>query len=199
MSFFFGVYPSDKRMSRLFDLARLIVQPDYARKAHITLRGPYEKRPSPRSKWRNFKPSNGMITRPAYFFNEFQSTVYLGVYFLELNDVSWKPDFKDSVPHMSIYDGSDRSFAWQIFNVLREYDWKFPIEFTPVLVLERKKEYDSSFFLELDDIDLAFSYISERSLNRDYIKSMHLGQRVFLLKRICDALQSLTHPSSAPK
>jgi hypothetical protein len=201
MSFFYGVYPADKHVSRLFDLARLISQPDYARKAHITLRGPYEKRPSPRSKWLQFQPSNATITRPSKFFNESQSTVYLGVSFLEVNEVSWKPDFQGAIPHMSIYDGPDRSFAWQIFSLLNKFSWKLEIELTKVLILERKKDYDSAFFLELDDIDLAFKYILERPLKREYIRNMHPGQRLYLLEKICTALHeaSFTHPSSAPK
>ena len=96
--------------------------------------------------------------------------------------------FKDGVPHMSIYDGRDRSLAWQVLQVLRDFNWGISIELTPVLILEKKKEYESSFFLELDDIDLAFDYISERPMTRDYIKSMHDGQRLFLFRRICDAI-----------
>jgi hypothetical protein len=196
MSYFYGTYPSGKRVGRLFDLARLVLQPDYARKAHITLRGPYEKKPSPRSKWLRYQPSSAFLGRPGTFFNEWQSTVYLRISFLEEHDLSWKPDFKDSVPHMSVYDGRDRSFAWQVLQVLREFSWDISVELTPVLILEKKKEYESSFFLELDDIDLAFGYISERPMTRDYLKSMHVGQRLFLLRRICEAIlatQTATH------
>ena len=199
MSYFYGVYPADRVIGRLFDLARLIVQPDYARKAHITLRGPYEERPPPRSKWLRLKLTGSRITRPSRFFNEFQNTVYLGVSFFEMNDVSWKRDFQSAIPHMSIYDGDDRSFAWQVFSILNEFNWQMPIEFTPVLILERKKEYFASFFLELDEIDMAFEYIAERPLNRDYMKSMHIGQRVFLLRKICERITALNRPSSTPK
>ena len=200
MSYFFGTYPSEKRISRLFDLARLIVQPDYARRAHITLRGPYDKKPSPRSRWYRQKLSIGTLTRPNTFFNENQSTVYLGVHFIELNEVSWKRDFSDGVPHMTIYDGDDRRFAWQVLDVMRQFPWQIRIELTPVQVLERKRDYDQSFFLELDDIDIAFSYIQQRPLDRRYIREMHLGQRLFLLKKILEELNSpLNHPSSTPR
>lgn len=199
MSYFFGVYPADKRLSRLFDLARLIAQPDFARKAHITLRGPYPQKPSPRSRWLKARLSNATLTRPSTFFNDSQNTVYLGLSFLEMNDISWKPDFSDGVPHMTVYDGTDRSFAWQILETLRIFPWQFQIELTPVQILEKKKEYESSFFLELDDIDIAFSYIYEKPMRREYIRSMHIGQRIYLLRRIFEEIHSLTHPSSTPR
>jgi hypothetical protein len=185
MSYFFGTYPAEKEVGRLFDLARLIVQPDFARKAHVTLRGPYEKKPSPRSSWLRRPLSKATIMRPSNFFSYWQNTVYLGIDFPELAEVTWKRDFKDSVPHMTVYDGSDKTLAWQILLALRKYTWKFQIDLTPVQILEKKRDYDGSFFLELDDIDIAFSYIHERPLNRDYIRSMHIGQRIHLLEKIC--------------
>ena len=199
MSYYYGVYPAEKSISRLFDLARLIVQPDYARKAHVTLRGPYDKKPSSRSIWLRKSLTGSCITRPSTFFNEWQNTVYLGVTFFEMNEISWKPDFEDGIPHLSIYDGNDRSFAWQVLSVLKEFRWQMPIDLTPVLILEKKKDVTSSFFLELDEIDLAFDYIAERPLKRDYIKSMHMGQRIFFLKKIFSAIETLTHPSSTPQ
>lgn len=196
MSYFFGVYPAEKRISRLFDLARLIAQPDFARKAHITLRGPYETKPSPRSKWLRQELSQATLKRPSTFFNDWQNTVYLGVFFLELNDVSWKKDFEDGVPHMTIYDGTDRTFAWQILQVLKKFPWQIQIDLTPVQILERKKDISDSFFLELDDIDIAFSYISERPLRREYIQSMHGGQRLFLLDKIASEIHILAGSAS---
>lgn len=196
MSFFFGVYPAEREIARLFDLARLIAQPDYARKTHITLRGPYDKKPSARSRWSRLKLSDAIITKPSTFFNEFQNTVYLGVYFLEIESVSWKRDYKGGIPHMTIYDGNDRIFAWQVLGCLRKFNWRMKIELTPILVLERKREIYSTFFLELDDIDLAFDLISERPLDRDYIKKMHQGQRIYFLDRIFSKIQELKNPSS---
>lgn len=191
MSYFYGVYPSQKETARLFDLARLIVQPDFARRTHITLRGPYERKPSHRTKWLKLQPSNATIMRPAKFFNDHQNTVFFGISFLEINDISWKKDFADSVPHMTIYDGNDRAFAWQVLGVLREFSWQFEIELTQVLVLERKKEVEGAFFLELDDIDMAFRDISEKPLSRSYIRGMHIGQRILYLRKICSALNSI--------
>lgn len=191
MNFFYGVYPAEKKIARLFDLSRLILQPDYARKAHITLRGPYEKRPSRKSKWLGLQLHNAILSKPATFFNDWQNTVYLRAELIEAKDVSWKKDFQDSIPHMSIYDGNNRNIAWQVLLCLRKFPWNISIELTPVLVLERKKDYEKSFFLEIDDIDIAFDYIAERSLSRDYIKSMHDGQRIYYLEKICRAIHEI--------
>lgn len=199
MSFFYGVYPGNKKIARLFDLARLIVQPDYARKAHITLRGPYEKRPSRRSKWLGIKLHDAILARPATFFNEWQNTVYLRAELIEARDVSWKKDFQDSIPHLSIYDGPDRTTAWQVFQCLQGFSWGLRIELTPVLILEGKKDFEKSFFLEFDDVDLAFDYIAERPLRRDYIKAMHTGQRIHYLHKICSVIHELSYPSSTPR
>jgi hypothetical protein len=193
MRYFFGAYPSNKEVARLFDLARLILQPDYARKMHITLRGPYEKKPSSRSKWIRHELSNVRISRPSTFFNDSQNTVFLSIEFTTLEDmfVSWKRDFNEAVPHMTLYDGGDKIFAWQILQSLRKFKWGFEIQLTPVQILEKKKDYDGSFFLELDDIDIAFNYIHERPMNREYIRNMHPGQRIFLTEKIISAIHDV--------
>lgn len=199
MNFFYGVYPSEKKTSRLFDLARLILQPDFSRKAHITLRGPYDKRPSRKSQWFKRHPDNAILTRPNTFFSERQNTVYLGVSIWDINDLSWKRDYPDSIPHMTIYDGNDRTLAWQVLQSLRKFHWQLEIELTPVIVLERKKGIRDSFFIEIDDIDLAYSDIHQRPLSRDYLETMHIGQRIFFLEAICTEIHRINHPSSTPE
>jgi hypothetical protein len=39
---FYGVQIADRQLSALFELLRFVVEPDAVRRAHITVRGPYQ-------------------------------------------------------------------------------------------------------------------------------------------------------------
>ena len=43
MKLFYGVYLEDLRLSACLDLIRLLGEPEYYRRCHLTIRGPYER------------------------------------------------------------------------------------------------------------------------------------------------------------
>lgn len=195
MKYFYGTYVRDKRLRALFDLVRLILEPDFARKTHITLRGPYDKKPS-NKRWIGKEIGYVYLTKPDHFFLDGQNTVFLRAESIELNEFWWKPAFPGGVPHLTFYDGEDRRLAWQVFHTLKKFPWRLHILFAPITIIEKKHNYEENFFLKIDDLDLAFDAISEKKMTIPYIKNMHMGQRIFLLEKICWEIHGFTHPSS---
>lgn len=193
MPYFYGIYFGNNEAQSLFDLMRLILQPDYARKAHITLRGPYEKKPTSK-KWLHENIGDVYLLRPEHFFIEEQNTVFLKVDFFGLNEIFWKKDYPDGIPHLSIYDGSDRSFAWQVLLELKEHKWKISIPSSPVSIIEKKHRYEENFYVQIDRLDIAFEAICEKPISYNYIRSMHNGQRLYLLRKICRRIHEVTRP-----
>lgn len=193
--YFVGVFFDDPVVDRLFDLARVIVDPEFARKAHITLRGPYKRKSDISSRWLETKIGTITLSRPATFFNEEQNTVYLRAEIPGIADFWYKPDYRQGVPHLSIYDGSDRALAWQILILLRNYPWNLELTPTVMRIIDSKQRIETKFILDYAAFDKALSSVSDRSYSIEALKQMHVGQRLQILDRICQKIHSI-HSSS---
>lgn len=189
--FFFGIHFVDQRIDQLFDLARIILEPSYARKAHITLRGPYKKRPVQNSKWMNSKVGEVQLTKVQNFFNEHQNTVFLRAEIFGIGDFWYKPDYPDGVPHLSIYDGSDRRFAWQILHTMKNFPWNIRLQPSEMIIIDSKEVLETKYLFESQEFDSSLSRVSERLYSMEKIRSMHDGQRLLILNRICEEIHGL--------
>lgn len=193
--FFFGITFDDARTDALFDLARLVLEPEYSRKAHITLRGPYKRRPHKNSKWFSHKVDDVTFLGPGHFFEGSQNTVFLKCEIPFISDIWRKPTYPNGVPHLTIYDGEDRRFAWYIFRTLQEHDWKFKTKPSKIKSLASKEKIETKYLVDGSPIERALSEIAARQYSMEKLKMLHEGQRIYLLKRICHHLHFLNCPS----
>lgn len=198
MTYFVAVRFSDEKIARLFDFARLILQPEFARPSHITLRGPYKNKKNITPKIIGRDVGKITITRPGHFFNDGQNTVYLGVEILGVSDYWYKPDFPGGRPHLSIYDGRDRKLAWAAFNVLRRHKWGLQLNSKPMEILEAKTRLETEFILGYDQLSATLRLVTGEVYSAEQIKGLSALDRVIVLNQICDKIHSLTHPSSTP-
>ncbi|QHC72767.1 Eco57I restriction-modification methylase domain-containing protein [Rathayibacter sp. VKM Ac-2805] len=58
----------------------------------------------------------------------------------DLEWLSYKPDFPDSVFHFTIYDGPSSDFAWQVLQVMKQFPWNLRI----IGAEERVEPYEKS-------------------------------------------------------
>lgn len=194
--FFVSVGFSDSRVGKLFDLARIILEPEFARPAHITLRGPYKNRKDISPSILGKDVGKIGIGRPGTFFAENQSTVFLAVEILGVSDFWYKPDFPNGTPHLSIYDGRDRQFAWSVFNVLRRYKWGVVLNSTPMHILEKKKRLETEFLTDYANVSFALADVAGRVYSAEEIKQLTALDRIVLLDRICKQILFLSKPSA---
>lgn len=189
--FFVSVRFSDEKVARLFDLARIIAQPDYARPIHITLRGPYAHK-------KDISPSiigkdvgKILIRRPGYFFNGSQNTVYLGIDIFGISDFWRKPDYPDGEPHLSLYDGNSREFAWGVFRVIKKYPWKLSLNSTPMRVLESKQRLETEYLTEYESLSGTLNLAFGEVFSAEQIKKFSGLDRLVLLDRLCQKIHTL--------
>lgn len=194
--FFVAIGFSDSKVSRLFDLARLVLEPDFARRAHITLRGPYSKKGDISSSVLGRDVGKIRLNRPGTFFDGAQNTVFLGVEIFGISDFWRKPDFPNGTPHLSIYDGSNRRFAWNVMNVLRRSDWKMELNSTPMAILEKKRKVETEFILHYDALSQTLESVVGEVYSAEFIKEMKDVDRILLFAKFCQKIQFLTRPSS---
>lgn len=152
MKIFYGVYLEDERLSACLDLVRLISEPDYYRRCHLTIRGPYERRiPDKRllefNKTLNEAHNTINFIGVGSFFIGRQSTVILDCEITGIRDIWHKPDFQDGKPHITLYDGNSIEFARVVKFIASKIDWNFSSKISKLSMIERKS--DMSEFLDI--------------------------------------------------
>lgn len=197
--YFVAVRFSDEKIARLFDLARIVLQPDFARPSHITLRGPYENKANISSTIIGKDVGKITVRRPGTFFSERQNTVYLGVEIIGIADFWRKPDYPDGTPHLTIYDGKSREFAWAIFSALKRYKWGMRLNSTPMRVLESKSPLETEYLVEYESLYETFRLLGRAVPSSETVKSMSYLDRLVLLNRICSLIQDLARPTLSQK
>ncbi|WP_244414009.1 hypothetical protein [Methylorubrum extorquens] len=70
---------------------------------------------------------------------------------LDLSDLVYKPDYADSVPHITLYDGSDREYASALLHLLYKYDFHQEVEVNTLQKLGPKAPTGGNFSLLYDD------------------------------------------------
>jgi len=192
--FFVSVSFSDSKVSELFDLIRLLAEPDYARSAHITLRGPYAHKKDIGSSI--FEKDVGKITvrKPGSFFNERQNTVFLAVEIIGVSDFWYKPHFPEGTPHLSVYDGKDRKTAWVIFNTLRKFKWNLSLNSTPMHVLEKKRPLETEYLVQYDKVSRTLFDVAGKQITPTEMRNISLFDRVSMMIKACEKIHALSSP-----
>ena len=189
--FFVAVRFSDEKIARLFDLARLILQPDFARPSHITLRGPYTSKANISDSIIGKDVGKISVKRPGHFFNERQNTVILEIDIVGIGDFWYKPDYPDGTPHLTLYDGPDRQFAWVVFRTLSSKSWHLTLNSSPMRILDAKRPIETDFILQFENYRDTFRLLSEPFPSAEEMKAMQNLQKIVLLNRICTKIHSL--------
>jgi len=194
--YFVAAQFSDSRIQELFNTARLIVEGDYARRAHITLRGPYKDKGDISKTI--FEKDAGKITirKPGTFFYGKQHTVHLSVEIMDLKELWYKPDFPNGAPHLTLYDGEDRKFAWAVFSTLRRHKWGMTLNSSRLSVLEKKRTVEDDFLDSVRFPAKLIEKIAGRPVAAEEIRRLSDLDRITMLDRTCNEIHRLTHPSS---
>ena len=122
---FYVVYFEDKDLQRMLDAIRLVCEPGEKTQAHITIRGPYSQRYNLSAQQERIRGSRIAADGVDHFFNEGQSTVFIKCNSHELREAWKKSDFGFN-PHITLYDGSSRTFATCLLQLLSGLNLSFP-------------------------------------------------------------------------
>jgi hypothetical protein len=106
----------DSLLRKYLDLAIFALNPDEQWYAHVTVAGPFSRKIElPRVLDFHQQIS---IFGAGRFDNGPRQTVYLHVDSIDLPLHMYKPDFKDAVPHITLYNGTDGELADQLYDEL---------------------------------------------------------------------------------
>lgn len=200
--FFVAVEFSDQKLARAFELLRIVLEPDAARRAHVTLRGPYEHKKNINKSVFNRDVGRMTVRPPKHFFSDItrkrvQNTVYLEIEILHIDEFWHKPDYPDGIPHLTIYDGPDRNFAWTVFNMLKRHQWRFAANSSPLKILERKQSVESAYLTELDEYKFLIDQAIGRKASMGDFRKMTSLERINAANTLCHIIHDISRPFSS--
>jgi len=201
---FYALFIPEGPIKDCIDAIRYISSPTEKKSAHITVRGPYKEQiKKSRLEKLNFALRGNLvhISNPGNFFNnKDQNTVFFNCQGTQLESV-WKKKDYGYHPHITLYDGSDKSFAQELYNVLGNYQFDLSFEAEKLVMITRSKGQTS--------MELSFSLNNElfRPWGKDFLNTTHLidnmstDEKISLISKITKNLQNLSieTTSSQPK
>lgn len=126
----FLLYIDDNTLGPALELMRRTSQPESRSLPHVTVR--YAPALPEDPEFYTSKPIDSIyVAEPGSFDNyafaqDSLSTVFLRCESETLEQLSYKPDYPDSVFHVTIYDGPPSSLAAGVFKLLSTFDWHLP-------------------------------------------------------------------------
>jgi hypothetical protein len=126
MPIFYGLYVEDERLAAAFDIIRFFCEPNFFRRAHITVRGPYPDEYSVDIESRLLDKRFSILFAGPGRFSATQNTVFLRCDIPGIEEIWDKPDYGGQItPHLTFYDGPERGFGYHLLNELEKQPWRF--------------------------------------------------------------------------
>jgi len=154
MRIFYVFYFEDHFVRNCLEAIRLFCNPMEKHPAHITVRGPYNRKIDIRRINSRIGFDSVLIDRVGNFFESNQNTVFFSCNSPSLKSVWNKPDYPYN-PHITVYDGTSKDFATRVYEVLKAHEYSVCARvggLVPLLSTEQKKFPVS---LILDEVFLA--------------------------------------------
>jgi hypothetical protein len=184
MPYFYGVYLQNSALSTALDLLRFLAEPHDVRFSHVTLRGPYPKRLS--STWLRRQNENPRydwvikLTSPGNFFETGQCTVFIQVDLGSLKPLLHKPNFPRAIPHLTLYDGSDRHVAQRLFELIDGNRWAGRLEVSKLRLIQTKHRVDEVFLPSFVAFHEAFRRFVGDPVEISRLRDVPMEQRLSL-------------------
>jgi hypothetical protein len=171
----------DSLLRKYLDLAIFALNPDEQWYAHVTVAGPFSRKIQlPRALAYHQQIS---ILGVGRFDSPSRHTVYLNVNSLDLDEHMNKPDFKNAVPHLTLYNGPDKLLADLLYLELGRRRLFAHFYTTAFRVVESHPPTNVSLAYSLDTSLLPRT----QGLPVDAFKSMTVSERVAVALDALDA------------
>ena len=198
MAWFYGVYLTDERLEAALELIRFLGEPDYLRRPHITIRGPYERRQDALLERLSYTPELVFINGVSVFFGGNQNTVLLECDLPEKERVWRKPDFPDGKPHITIYDGKSRHIALSFRQSLKNCKWRFYAPIGELKLIEKKVDPDVSLPMIFENVSTIYRQVMFDEFDVEKIRRFDEVDALFCVSRLA-AYISKNYPLASKK
>ncbi len=208
----FVLYIADDIVGPCLHLIRRVCNPGSSSKPHVTVRYPIARLQENLTRYQNQTIDAVDIVEPGAFGIDDPSTTRTRTVFLScdsdvLEEMCYKPDFPDSIFHITVYDGKNLEFAKQLLQVLERFTWGFTVtlpeqtRLTKIEIGRYKRNNRIEDQVYLDKLKSLFNTITSQELSTTLLTGLTDVQRLELTEAICAHLHDLTaeFPKIAPR
>jgi len=190
MAFFYVLHIKDRRLSDCVEAIRFLSDPQEKHRAHITVRGPYEKRIDISNLNRLIAGDVVAIDRVGNFFDAGQNTVYFACSSKELGRVWKKKDYPFN-PHITLYDSGSSEFARRLYEVLSKYKYNVSFRVDQLEPIEWKKG-QKSFSLGWAFNSGLVSRVAKQRVQLNCVRRLTEERRLEIIDRLCRYLSTFS-------
>lgn len=194
------LYLSGGQIASALELLRRVCQPASRSMPHITARySTKQVRPEVLEHYSNALIDDLILAKPGTFDDVGGGergirTVIIACESEDLEWLSYKPDFPDSVFHFTIYDGPKSGFASSVLEVMQEFPWNLRL----INANERVDPYEKSRSAAPRSEIVAISggarmlldRISGNSLSPDDLWNLPSSDRLHLVRELCRSMHA---------
>ncbi|MGZ3698579.1 MAG: hypothetical protein ACXVCH_10830 [Bdellovibrionota bacterium] len=189
MKIFYVLHIKESVLADCVDAIRFIGNPTEKQRAHLTVRGPYQKRIDVTAMSRKIVGDTVSIDRVGNFFDSGQNTVFFHCNASELKNVWNKPHYPFN-PHITLYDGGSREFAHKLYEVINRYTYCLKFQADQLEPISSMKGQES--------MSLAFAFNSKfvrqalgEKIGPRTVLEFTEERRLQLINRLCQHLAAL--------
>ena len=185
--YFIFLYPANSRIKALLNLAVYSLNPKEKWPAHVTVAGPFARRPS---YVKGLPPHTTVFSMHiGNFFADGINTVHLRIGMTGIWNIWNKPDFRGNpIPHLSLYNGDSVDEATTIFNRLVLLNPSFAFAVTNPTIVTSVSRQETTALREQVDTSLI---TRTRDLKIDDIKNLDFESRLLIAE---DAIRGCLLP-----
>ncbi len=197
------LYIVDNIVGPCLHLIRSVCNPESTSRPHITVRYPIDRLHDNLTAYRKVSIDKIDIAESGTFSLEDTKparnhTVFVKCHSDILESLSYKPNYPDSIFHITLYDGSSLEFAKQLLQVLQRFPWGFTVplsrhtKLTQIEIGRHRRNNTSSTRVYPDKLKSLFHAITSERLSATLLESLTDTQRLEVTEAICAHLHSAT-------
>jgi hypothetical protein len=194
MKIFYVLHIREKALADCIDAIRFICNPGEKQRAHMTVRGPYQRRINVTAISRRIVGDTISIDGVGNFFDAGQNTVFFHCSAPELKNVWSKPHYPFN-PHITLYDSSSREFAKKLYAVIGKYNYSLSFQADELEAIESRKGQDS-LSLALAFNSKLVSRLGGERVAPNAIPTFSDEHKLMLVERLCEHLSAQSGKSA---
>lgn len=198
MKVYYVVYIKGEVVADCLNAVLCLIKPTVKHPAHITVRGPYSHEIDIESF--NTKAYGIPMTLDGVgrFTNQGQHVVFLACNAPKLKNIWWKPDYS-FVPHLTLYNGTSRDAADEIFNIANRYTYRLFLKARELELLIVGGEHSSLRPVSFDEHNI--SLIAQEHVSRESMATLPHRQKLDTINMILRCLSRISdfYPYDTPE
>jgi len=190
MRIFYVLHVSERMLSDCLEAIRFLSNPAEKQPAHITVRGPYEKRIPIKKINERWSGETIRIDQAGNFFDHGQNTVFFHCTCPNLKDVWRKREYAFN-PHITLYDGGSSVFARKLYEVVSKYSYGVCFKAGQLQPIFSARGQES-FSLRLAFNEELVMQLANQRIDPLSIDGLSEGDRLRIIDKLCERISTLS-------